>query len=141
MFLVNSRHRLVTATPFRSRSKSFHVMRAHLLPKLRCHFAEFLNQSSLKRLGILSLPTCVGLRYGLLHNSTRGFSWKHGINQLRRIQGIAALLPSGLCLPFKSKEAPYSHKPLGPKTTFHYVADLPYSVPPRFNTMQEVQEY
>ena len=38
-------------------------MRAHLLPKLRCHFAEFLNQSSLKRLGILSLPTCVGLRY------------------------------------------------------------------------------
>ena len=38
-------------------------MRAHLLPKLRCHFAEFLNQGSLKRLGILSLPTCVGLRY------------------------------------------------------------------------------
>src|SRR5207253_2022623 len=26
---------------------------AHLLPKLRCQFAEFLNQSSLKRLGIL----------------------------------------------------------------------------------------
>lgn len=38
-------------------------MKAHLLPKLRCHFAEFLNQSSLKRLGILSPPTCVGLRY------------------------------------------------------------------------------
>ncbi len=41
-------------------------MGAHLLPKLRCHFAEFLNQSSLKRLGILSPPTWVGLRYGLL---------------------------------------------------------------------------
>ena len=37
---------------------------AHLLPKLRCYFAEFLNPSSPKRLGILYLPTCVGLRYG-----------------------------------------------------------------------------
>ena len=30
---------------------------AHLLPKLRCHFAEFLNQGSLTRLGILTPPT------------------------------------------------------------------------------------
>ena len=37
---------------------------AHLLPKLRCHFAEFLHGGSLKRLGIFSLPTCVRLRYG-----------------------------------------------------------------------------
>ena len=35
-----------------------------LLPKLRGHFAEFLQQSSLKRLRILSSTTCVGLRYG-----------------------------------------------------------------------------
>ena len=86
-------------------------MRAHLLPKLRCHFAEFLNQSSLKRLGMLSLPTCVGLRYGLSLNSTRGFSRKYGINQLRRIRRIVASLPSGLCLPLLSKEAPYSREP------------------------------
>ena len=39
-------------------------MEAHLLPKLRCQFAEFLSQSSLTHLGILFLPTCVGLRYG-----------------------------------------------------------------------------
>ncbi len=38
--------------------------RAPLLPKLRGHFAEFLNKGSLARLRILSLPTCVGLRYG-----------------------------------------------------------------------------
>ena len=38
---------------------------APLLPKLRGYFAEFLNQSSLERLGIFYLPTCVGLRYGL----------------------------------------------------------------------------
>jgi len=37
---------------------------APLLPKLRGHFAEFLNKGSLARLRILSLPTCVGLRYG-----------------------------------------------------------------------------
>ena len=37
---------------------------AHLLPKLRCQFAEFLYRGSLKRLGILSPSTCVGLRYG-----------------------------------------------------------------------------
>ena len=53
--------------------------RAHLLPKLRCQFAEFLNQSSLKRLGMLCPPTCVGLRYGHQITSLRGFSRKHGI--------------------------------------------------------------
>ena len=39
-------------------------MRAHLLPKLRCNFAEFLHKGSLKRLWILTSPTCVRLRYG-----------------------------------------------------------------------------
>ena len=36
-----------------------------LIPKLRVQFAEFLQQSSLKRLGILYQPTCVGFGYGL----------------------------------------------------------------------------
>ena len=79
MFLVNSRYRRFSATPLGSASKLLHLMRAHLLPKLRCHFAEFLNQSSLKRLGMLCPPTCVGLRYGHQMNSLRGFSRKHGI--------------------------------------------------------------
>ena len=39
-------------------------MEAPLLPKLRGYFAEFLNHSSLVRLGILYLTTCVGLGYG-----------------------------------------------------------------------------
>eukprot|EP00831_Metopus_contortus_P037368 TRINITY_DN2943_c0_g5_i1.p1 TRINITY_DN2943_c0_g5~~TRINITY_DN2943_c0_g5_i1.p1 ORF type:complete len:346 (-),score=-62.27 TRINITY_DN2943_c0_g5_i1:565-1602(-) len=39
---------------------------AHLIPKLRCQFAEFLNQGSSTRLRILISPTCVGLRYGQL---------------------------------------------------------------------------
>lgn len=39
---------------------------ALLLPKLRSHFAEFLNEGSPARLWILSSPTCVGLQYGHL---------------------------------------------------------------------------
>ena len=39
---------------------------APLLPKLRGHFAEFLNRDSLDRLSILYLTTCVGLGYGRL---------------------------------------------------------------------------
>ena len=35
-----------------------------LLPKLRRHFAEFLQHRSLKRLGILYQSTCVGFGYG-----------------------------------------------------------------------------
>ena len=48
---------------------------APLLPKLRGHFAEFLNNASPAGLRILSSSTCVGLRYGhVSHNS--GFSWQ-----------------------------------------------------------------
>ena len=36
-----------------------------LVPKLRGHFAEFLQHRSLKRLGMLYPSTCVGLGYGL----------------------------------------------------------------------------
>ena len=39
-------------------------VRAPLLPKLRGHFAEFLNHDSLVRLGILCPTTCVGFGYG-----------------------------------------------------------------------------
>lgn len=38
--------------------------KAPLFPKLRGHFAEFLQHGSLKRLSILYLFTCVGLGYG-----------------------------------------------------------------------------
>ena len=56
MFLLNSRLGLFSAASFE----------APLLPKLRGHFAEFLNKGSPARLRILSSPTCVGLRYGYL---------------------------------------------------------------------------
>ena len=56
MFLVNSRLGLFSAACFQ----------APLIPKLRGHFAEFLNNPSPVGLRILSSSTCVGLRYGHL---------------------------------------------------------------------------
>ena len=46
-------------------------MRAPLFPKLRGQFAEFLNVVYLEHLGLLDLPTCVGLRYGRFLVNTR----------------------------------------------------------------------
>ena len=81
MFLVNSRFPLVSAAPSSSVREGLHPNEALLLPKLRRYFAEFLNHCSPDRLGILYLPTCVGLGYGHLGSLARGFSWQHGITR------------------------------------------------------------
>ena len=73
VFLVNSRLALVSAASSGSRREAFHPTEAPLLPKLRGQFAEFLNQSSPDRLGILYLPTCVGLGYGHRDHSLEAF--------------------------------------------------------------------
>ena len=62
----------IYCNPFMLRC-SHHTTGAHLLPKLRCQIAEFLRKGSLKRLGILSPSTCVGLRYGLRFGSPSRF--------------------------------------------------------------------
>ena len=64
MFLINSRFPLVSAAPIPSHQHVVLKVGAPLLPKLRGHFAEFLNHDSLDRLSILYLTTCVGLGYG-----------------------------------------------------------------------------
>ena len=51
------------------------ISQAPLIPKLRGHFAEFLNNASSVGLRILSSSTCVGLRYGYPVNNS-GFSWQ-----------------------------------------------------------------
>ena len=67
-----------------------HPTGAFLLPKLRNHFAEFLNQSFLARLGILYLSTCVGLGYGHHVNSLEAFLDGLGVQWLRLMRlGIA----------------------------------------------------
>ena len=52
------------------------ISQAPLIPKLRGHFAEFLNNASPAGLRILSSSTCVGLRYGLMIHYS-GFSWQY----------------------------------------------------------------
>ena len=70
---------------------------APLLPKLRGHFAEFLDNASPAGLGILSPPTCVGLRYGRARRHS-GFSRRRLLPlryspSLRRISGPGHPVP------------------------------------------------
>ena len=73
MFLVNSRFPQFAATSSSSGREVLHPNEALLLPKLRRNFAEFLNHSSPDRLGMLYLPTCVGLGYGHRASSLGAF--------------------------------------------------------------------
>ena len=75
MFLVNSRLGRFSAASIPSPARSY-SLEASLLPKLRDDFAEFLPENSLEHLGLLTLPTCVGFRYGHPPSSHRGFSWQ-----------------------------------------------------------------
>ena len=85
MFLLNSCLSLFSAA---------HLRWAPLLPKLRGHFAEFLNNASPVGLRILSSSTCVGLRYGYSTNNS-GFSW-YMAHMLRYFNSL--LITSSDCL-------------------------------------------
>ena len=62
-----------------------------LLPKLRGHFAEFLNHSYPERLSIFNLTTCVGLGYGPYTHIARGFSRQYRITNFT-FKGYASRL-------------------------------------------------
>ena len=99
MFLINSRFSLDSAAPTRSPPHGRTTLRAPLLPKLRGHFAEFLDHESLERLGILYLTTCVGFGYGRTTASRRRFSRQHRIT---RFPSTVPIRPhpqaAGICL-------------------------------------------
>jgi len=116
-------------------------MEAHLLPKLRCQFAEFLNLGSLKRLGIFSPPTWVGLRYGRQRFSTRGFSWKRGIGQFRLVSEETCLLITSRCWHPVCRLRVLGHPSTGLNHHSQWVAGLSFSVPSSFNEPLPVQEY
>ena len=73
---------------------------APLLPKLRVHFAEFLNDASSVGLRILSSSTCVGLRYGC-SGSNSGFSRRmaHGLPYYRLRYPSHLPIPRGVLPP------------------------------------------
>ena len=89
MFLLNSCLGQFSAACFQ----------APLLPKLRGHFAEFLNNASSVGLRILSSSTCVGLWYGYdTHNS--GFS-RHMAHALPYFCSVhVTSSPYGTAFPF-----------------------------------------
>ena len=87
---------------------------APLLPKLRGHFAEFLNNASSVGLRIFSSSTCVGLRYGPMTNNS-GFS-RQSLHVLHYFYfatfGLwipAAVLPAAIRLPSSGLSIPGSH--------------------------------
>jgi hypothetical protein len=94
--------------------------RASLLPKVRDQFAEFLNQGSLVRLGLLNQPTSVGVRYGQVVAPLQAFRACSGVGDLRRGLRHPLVLASQL--------APTSLN--GPRlTTRHPPQDLAASLP------------
>ena len=93
---------------------------APLLPKLRGHFAEFLNNASPVGLRILSSSTCVGLRYGYIqHNS--GFSW-HMAHILRYFSSL-------LCHGFRLMDGFSYPSPTPLEPVFSFPAMLSTCVP------------
>ena len=70
--------------------------RASLLPKVRDQFAEFLDQGSLVRLGLLNQPTSVGLRYGQSLAPHTAFRAGSGVGDLRRGRSLPLVLASQL---------------------------------------------
>jgi hypothetical protein len=78
VFLVNSRLGQLTAAPSGFGREGLHPTGAPLLPKLRGHFAEFLNEGYLDHLSILYLSTCVGFGTGT-RILPRGFSRRYGV--------------------------------------------------------------
>ena len=128
--MLNSRLGRFTAAPSGSSREGCHPTGAPLLPKLRGHFAEFLNEGSSDRLSILYSPTCVGLGTGTRH-LPRGFSRRHGFRNFA-LSGLG--LPSqayGRRISLPTALRGY------PRTTNAWVS-LAYLVPPSVITVGDV---
>ena len=95
---------------------------APLLPKLRDHFAEFLNEGSSDRLGILYLCTCVGLGTGA-RTLPRRFSWRHGFKDFGLTASASRLRLHGRRIFLSPALRGY------PRSTIAWVG-LTYPVPP-----------
>ena len=86
MFLINSRSHRFSAAALGSWEQVPLTYQRHTFSRSYGVNAEFLLLSSLKRLRIFILPTCVGLRYGPDGLKLSGFSWKHGIRDFRELE-------------------------------------------------------
>ena len=128
MFLVNSRFPLVSATSSSSGREVLHPTEALLLPKLRRYFAEFLNHCFPDRLGILYLPTCVGLGYGHRASSLEDFLGSMGSVTSTETSRHRI---SGNVRPGFAWTSPYLLTPGQPTPGFTYPPASPLCCPPR----------
>ena len=106
---------------------------ALLLANLRSHFAEFLGNSSLAHLGILSLPTCVGFGTGRICIA-RSFSWKLASHASLLDRSFTYLLRLHLAVTGFAWSPVTSLRPQSIKRVM-----LAFSVPPSLHI--RVQEY
>ena len=116
MFLVNSRLGQFTAAPSGSGREDLHPTGALLLPKLRSHFAEFLNEGYLDHLSILYLSTCVGFGTGT-RILPRGFSRGHGVRDSPAFRP-AGIAPHRNELPDLPRSSGYMLTPAQPSAGF-----------------------
>ena len=79
-----------------------------LLPKLRGHFAEFLNKGSPVRLRIFFSSTCVGLRYGRL-GTFSSFSRQRGFMHICFLIRISSRLRLPTCVLHYKPPLPLEH--------------------------------
>ena len=90
-----------------------------LLPKLRGHFAEFLNHSSPERLSILYLTTCVGFRYGPCTHSLEAFLDSTGTLTTTKIMVSASRLTLIRGADFPTPQATRLHSNPIRKPSYH----------------------
>ena len=110
--MVNSRSGLFTAAPSGVGREALDPDGASLLPKLRDHFAEFLNEGFLDHLGILYPPTCVGFGTGTWE-LPRGFSRGHGFRDFRHYITSSCLSLDGQFSPGRPTQLPQHNQRLG----------------------------
>ena len=128
MFLVNSRFPLFSAASSDSEREVRHPSEALLLPKLRMHFAEFLNYGYPDHLGILYPPTCVGLGYGFRVSSLEAFLGSMGSVTS---PGVARHRVSGLMRSGFAWTSPYTLTPGQPTPGLTYPPASPLRYPLR----------
>ncbi len=88
-----------------------------LLPKLRGQLAEFLDEGSPVRLGLLSQPTCVGLEYGRPSSSLEAFLGSPAFAPSHRM--IVPISSRGPGVPDLPESPPYGLGPGFPSPGAH----------------------
>ena len=92
--------------------------RALLIPKLRSHFAEFLNHRSPERLRLLASPTCVSFSTVKLLQPQRLFLVVELMTSSTRDSSPGEFMSWGICLPLDlSRPTGCSTSPITFRTT------------------------